>query len=81
MAFCALPDVNGHLVISAVTPEACSGQGGYVVLTSTEFTSWLSSNWFQPLSANEAGSLAAAILGLFALAWTFREIVRFLRNR
>lgn len=62
---------GGHIEVLAVVPEPCTQA---VLLSPAEYTRWLDNPL--NLSIEDGAQLSAAILGVWAVAWVARTIVR-----
>lgn len=71
MAHCAVVSTNNQLVLTADTVDTCQG---VIVLSPADFQKF-NVTWGD-FTLQDANVLLAAILGLWAVAWVFRVLIR-----
>lgn len=74
-AQCVVVDSAASDVLRATAAEPCLG---FVVLSPTEYSAWVVSPL--NLSAEDGVLLSTAILGVWAVAWSFRALARALNT-
>lgn len=76
MAVCALPDASGVLTVQTVADlTQCSG---YVVLQPSDYAQLQAANQALITNSANAVSIATGFVGLLAIAFTYRAILRVL---
>lgn len=79
-AFTGTGTTRGTYTGLTVGAELAAGQscavGQYVVASSAEWSAVSSYSSFTDLSPAEAGNVALAIMGVWAVAWAFRMVIK-----
>lgn len=71
MAHCAIVSTDNHLQLTSDSVETCQG---VIVLSGADYQKF-NASWGD-LTLQDANLLLVAILGLWAVAWAFRVLIR-----
>lgn len=71
MAHCAIVSTDNHLQLTSDSVETCQG---VIVLSGADYEKF-NASW-GGLTLQDANLLLVAILGLWAVAWAFRVLIR-----
>lgn len=83
-AWCTILGPNNDLTVSSTTPDTASTLSactGPIVLQQSEYQALTASSALWSLDAAGATQIGAAVALVWAIAWTFRAVIRMVSSR